>query len=254
MASSVKQKRVETRPWVYLSPHLDDVALSVGGLVWTQCTTGTAVEVWTICAGDVPSGPLSPFAQSLHERWGTGRDAVARRRAEDENACRILGARPVYLDIPDCIYRRAASGEPFYPQGGDIFGDLHPGERALVEHLADLLAARLPANAVLVVPLTLGGHVDHQLTRAAAERLGGPLWYYADYPYVLWQTEDFSAGLSAQVFPLSPEAVTAWQNAVAAYRSQLSTFWADEIEMRAAIAAYARQQGGVALYRMEHSF
>lgn len=252
--SSVKQNHAEKRLWVYLSPHLDDVVLSAGGLVWTQRAAGVAVEVWTICAGDVPAGPLSPFAQSLHERWGTGRDAVARRRAEDESACRELGALPVHLDIPDCIYRRADSGEPLYPQGGDIFGNLHPGEQALVEHLATLLMSRLPADAVLVVPLALGGHVDHRLTRAAAERLGRPLWYYADYPYVLWLREDFSVGLSVQVFSLSHEAVVAWQNAVAAYRSQISTFWEDENEMRAAIAAYARQQGGVALYRVEHSF
>ncbi|MBN2499463.1 MAG: PIG-L family deacetylase, partial [Anaerolineales bacterium] len=54
---------------IYLSPHLDDVALSCGGLVWEQAQAGMAVEVWSVCAGDPPPGELSEYARSLHARW-----------------------------------------------------------------------------------------------------------------------------------------------------------------------------------------
>lgn len=76
---------------IYLSPHLDDAALSCGGLVWMQAQAGERVEIWTMCAGDPPEGRLSDYAQAHHERWGLGREAVAARREEDARSCNILG-------------------------------------------------------------------------------------------------------------------------------------------------------------------
>ena len=74
--------------WIYLSPHFDDIALSCGGLVWHQVQAGDVVEIWTVCAAAPdPSQPFSPFAQSLHARWGTGPASVAARRAEDIASC-----------------------------------------------------------------------------------------------------------------------------------------------------------------------
>ena len=59
-----------------------------------------------------------------------------------------------------------------------------PSTRSGSQALFEELQRNIPAHARLVCPLTFGNHVDHQLTRAAAERLGQRLWYYADYPYV----------------------------------------------------------------------
>src|SRR5512138_416649 len=93
--------------WVYLSPHFDDAVLSCGGLISDQLKSGLAVEVWTVCAGSPDPGlPLSTFAQGLHNRWGTGLEAVAARRVEDEAAIHRLGACSRYWNLPDCIYRR----------------------------------------------------------------------------------------------------------------------------------------------------
>lgn len=77
---------------IYLSPHLDDVALSCGGLVWQEAQAGEQVAIWTICAGGIPPGPLSDFAKKLHKRWQTGRNAVKHRRQEDIASCSILDA------------------------------------------------------------------------------------------------------------------------------------------------------------------
>jgi hypothetical protein len=33
--------------WIYLSPHLDDAALSAGGLIYEQTQAGIQVEIWT---------------------------------------------------------------------------------------------------------------------------------------------------------------------------------------------------------------
>ncbi len=139
--------------------------------------------MWTICAGSPPEGPLSPLAESLHERWQTGREAVAQRRLEDQTSCARMGATPGYFPVPDCIYRRSeVNGVLLYASEGAIMGPLHPLEGPLLEQLGSALHSRLPTDAEIVVPLALGGHVDHHLVRQAAQGLGRRLWYYADVP------------------------------------------------------------------------
>lgn len=238
--------------WIYLSPHLDDVALSCGGLVWEQ-TRSQEVSVWTICAGDPPAGPLSQVAQSLHDRWGVGIDAVARRRAEDLLSCQILGAKPRHFTIPDCIYRRhPADGSPLYGSEQAIMGDPHPVETDLVDNLCKEFASAVPRGTKVVCPLGIGGHVDHRLVRTAAEKLGFSLWYYADYPYVDWLGwEQFTAGKEWRFmdFFVSEAGLEAWVRAVAAHRTQISTFWSGVEAMNTAIQDYHQRVGGVRLWR-----
>lgn len=232
--------------WIYLSPHLDDVALSCGGLLWEQAQAGDRPQIWTICAGDPPLGPLSPFAAALQNRWETGAAASHQRRQEDINACRILQAEYRHFPLPDCIYRRDEGESGYlYTSEESLFGALDKRDLGLVEGLKDELAQALPDKAQLVCPLSVGGHVDHRLTRLAAERLGGVYWYYADYPYILDHGDQLAQFISPNWqeiwFPISNAGMKAWQAAVAAHRSQISTFWPDLEAMRAALDAYVRQ-------------
>ncbi len=236
--------------WIYLSPHLDDVALSTGGFIWEQARRGASVQIWTLFAGHPPPGPLSPFAESLHSRWGTGREAMEQRRKEDIIACQRLGADHRHFPFPDCIYRRSPiTGEPLYASEEALWSPIHADEAPLIDRLQQLLQENLPGKAQLVCPLALGGHVDHRLTRAAAERLGNPLVYYADYPYAL-ETEHPTApkGYAPTCFRISSEGLRAWLEAVAAYQSQISTFWKSSAEMREALQAYCNDRGGVKLW------
>lgn len=239
--------------WIYLSPHFDDVALSCGGLVWQQAQAGQLVNVWTICAGEPSGEGFSPVAEFLHQRWNTGERAVAIRRAEDLASCAQMGAAARHFPIPDCIYRRGEAGQFLYPSFEAILDPLCGPEAPLIEQLCQMLAQELPAEAEVVCPLALGGHVDHRLTRAAAERLGRPLWYYADYPYVLDEFERLeqlvAQGWKAVDLPLSEEALGVWQKAIAAHASQISTFWDDLVEMEAAVKAYYERYGSVRLWR-----
>jgi len=263
--------------WIYLSPHLDDCVLSVGGLIWQQVQAGERVEIWTICAGDPPPPPYSPFAEELHARWGTdGREASAVRRREDLAACRELGAGARHSPLPDCIYRRLpGSNSPLIAERDDLFRPYPPAEHARSLEIAAWVRAALPPGAAfhdipalnggiealppgacLVSPMALGGHVDHQLVRAAAETLGRPLWLYADYPYVVDDPLHHTdlRGLVSAYQPaleqaLSPQALSAWQSAVAAYTSQISTFWGGLAEMRAQIASYFEIGGGKTLWK-----
>lgn len=239
--------------WIYLSPHFDDVVLSCGGLVVEQRRAGDAVAVWTVCAGQPnPDQALSPFAGTLHARWQTGPEAVLLRRAEDENALARLDAQTRYWNLPDCIYRRLPGGGWLVNGEDDLWQPLHPLEQPVVDQLTAWIEAGLKPGDRLVCPLTLGNHVDHHLVRAAAEAAGQPLVYYPDYPYAVREgvnlAEKTGPGWQRNCQPVGSAALAAWQDAIAAYTSQISTFWGGLEEMRAAIAQYAAASGGACLY------
>ncbi len=229
---------------VYLSPHLDDAALSCGGQIVRQVRAGVEVWVITVFAGDPPAPP-SPFARQLHQSWGLGDDAPAARRAEDRAALSRLGAAARLWNLADCIYRRDLAGAPLYADTEALWGPIHPADEALVEALARRIAA-LPPTDLLCAPLGVGSHVDHRLVRRAAEAAGRTLAFYEDYPYA----EDAEAvtalvgpGWTADLVPLDEEALTAKCEAVACYVSQIGTFWRDEEEMRERLRAYALRVG-----------
>jgi LmbE family N-acetylglucosaminyl deacetylase len=239
--------------WIYISPHLDDAVLSCGGLIWEQTHSGVNVEIWTICAGDPTPGELSDFAKKLHERWqtGDGFDTLAARRAEDKNAARRVRATPQQFTVPDAIYRRASGNGLLYTQ--DIFVPIHPADRS-VDEIADLLSRKLTNYDTVVCPLAVGGHVDHVITRAAVEKLGRPLWYYADIPYFLNYPEQIPGAtqrMTPKTFYVSSRGLSAWQNGIAAYTSQISSLFADVAEMRQKIREYLRQHDGLRLWELE---
>jgi LmbE family N-acetylglucosaminyl deacetylase len=242
--------------WIYLSPHLDDAVLSCGGLIWEQVKSGLVVEIWTICAGFPPPTPLSQVAQALHDRWQTPaslREGVATRRAEDVLACRRLGAEPLHFDIPDCVYRRLPGGEPVVVEDQGMFAPIHPGEAYLVAEVFGQIKSNLPAQTCLVSPMTVGGHMDHRIVRAAAERLGQRLLYYADYPYAAQHPQELAAALVSfsrdYSLTVSQAGLQAWQDSVAAYHSQISTFWAGRTDLDAKVKAYWQEGMGNFLWQ-----
>ena len=242
---------------VYFSPHLDDAVLSCGGRLHQHQRAGQPALVITLCAGAPAVEAASPFAASLHARWRVpAARAVATRRAEDRAALSRLGAAQVHMEIPDCIYRLSDTpGQARYPSEESLWGPLHPEEAGLAQRIAESLRALLRDMPEIRwhAPLGLGQHVDHQLARRAAE-LAFPVWaYYEDYPYAdreanlspnsrVSGTE--TLGLRAEILPLTAADLRAKCEAVAAYTSQLSTFWPDQAAMEASLASYAQRIGG----------
>ncbi len=238
---------------VYLSPHLDDAVFSCGGLMAQQTSAGETVTVFTVCAGDSPVGELTPFAYELHRRWGGSGSPMGARRAEDLVACGRLGASVVHYTLVDAIYRRDADGQPLYESEPSIFGVLHPADEARVHELGAALEPALPAEAEVYAPLGLGGHVDHRLTRRAAELLGRGLWYYRDLPYGLrdgYSPADLPLPAQEEArIGLASEEIDAWAAAASEYHSQIHAFWANFDVMAAELREYHDQQGGLRLFR-----
>lgn len=239
--------------WVFLSPHLDDAVLSCGGLIADLVQFGHTAEIWTICAGDPPPVPLSPLAQSLHARWGTGDNPIEARREEDRRSCAILGAATRHFSIPDCIYRRnPTTGAPLILKNEELFQPLPEVEYPLASDLSRQLILLQPESSRLISPIALGGHIDHHLVRRAAEMSGQPLLYYADYPYSIQSSEDqekwIDPGWKKYHQPVSMESLAKWQAAIAEHRSQISTFWKSRGDMESAIRAYWQSGGGSLLW------
>jgi LmbE family N-acetylglucosaminyl deacetylase len=248
---------------IYLSPHLDDAVFSCGGRLRRHVQAGARAVVVTVCAGNPPAGPLSPFAQSLHVRWSgeasppaAPAEIVTRRRAEDLAALAELGAEAVHLDVADAPYRlNPAANWPMYTTDEALKGPLHPTELNLVRRIAGKLTTLLHGfgRHHLYVPLAIGGHVDHQLTRRAAEVASGIYALYEDYPYVAregdrWpdpaQTQIHGRPLTPEIVHLSEDDLAAKLAAMGRYASQLSTFWPDAPTFTAEVRAFAERTGG----------
>ena len=238
---------------IFLAPHPDDAVLSCGGWIYQLAQDDERPVVITLFGGDAPAGvPRSDFARSLQERWQMGDDAPARRRDEDLAACDRLGRFLTHLSFADAVYRVDDHGQPLYPSEEAIFSPIR--EAAIVEQVAEALRSRVERvfNARLVVPLTAGQHVDHVITREAAERLDAELIYYEDYPYAeqpermthVWgSTADAEAEWVSESIGLSKAALNAKIEAFLRHRSQISTFYRDDEEVRQRMQAYAEFVG-----------
>jgi len=168
---------------IAVSPHLDDAVLCAGGTLHQAATTGHMVTVATLFTADPPPAGLSPYAHGFHDACGLGVHAVAHRRAEDAAACRELGVKYMWSGLPEAIYRITVDGLR-YANRAALFGP--PLASDTLPELEHVLAEALVRADVVLLPLGVGGHVDHVLTRAWGERIvprSARLCYYEESLY-----------------------------------------------------------------------
>ncbi len=239
--------------WIYISPHLDDAVLSCGGMIRQQVQQGNRVSIWTVCAKENPFPQLSEFAQTLHDRWETGGDTVAVRRNEDVAACSVLGAEPAHLTFYDVIYRRLPNGCPIVTCDIELFLPPDPVEMDEARQALAPFLDSIPAGAQVVGPLTMGGHRDHRLVRTLLEECFSNLLYFADYPYIAQYELDihqFTGGMEVGYqAEVNEKGLRSWQDAVAMYASQISSFWKDGADMRGQLRQYWLTGEGCRLWR-----
>jgi LmbE family N-acetylglucosaminyl deacetylase len=156
-----------------LSPHPDDVAFSIGGLILKRMLGRPRAQ--TVIATVFTVSRYAPGLRVHHV------DFVSQRRhAEDRDYARAVRARLWDLRLPDSSVREANTRA--------WFRELVASDRDLVVRIRIALRAKLAMHpeALVLAPLGVGGHVDHQLVAAAARelgRLGHKVVYYEDLPY-----------------------------------------------------------------------
>lgn len=236
---------------IFFSPHLDDAIYSCGGLISRLTRAGESVTVATLFAGDPQPGPLSEFARELHARWGLQGRSVEMRRQEDLVACSLVGAGAIHIELPEAIYRRDVAGHVLYPDEAAIFSEPASHDQALIADLQQVMAELSSDGSRPYLPLAVGAHVDHVLLRRAAVAWTSRFWSYHDLPYAARGVErsgnaERGAG-PGMVQPIDEEDLERWARATWAYRSQRSTFWTSETQLREELGAYLDAYGGVPL-------
>ena len=97
-----------------------------------------------------------------------------------------VGARTRLLGLEDAVDRCGEDGERLYPRLPSLFGPVNPADAPLCGQLVDIIEPLLEER-VLLCPMAVGAHVDHQLCSHVGRRLakaGRSVLFYEDAPYV----------------------------------------------------------------------
>lgn len=212
---------------VVISPHLDDGVLFAGGQIAQHAADGHSVTVLTVFAGQVLPAHLTAVARKFHRECGLGDDAVTARRREDLAATARLGARCLWLGFADGIYRLPAGDSV---SDGLLFGQRLPGP-PLAEAGRREISAHLSGAGKVLMPLSVGGHVDHIMARRMAELacLAADVNQVSYYEESLYERQRSAAawakvrtaGLHRHPWSLPPVILRRKLRAVEAYESQL---------------------------------
>ncbi|MGL6071835.1 PIG-L deacetylase family protein, partial [Craterilacuibacter sp.] len=185
----------ERRAVLVIEPHMDDAAFSVGGLMWSRRMDCHFTILSMVGISNYTEG-LGFTPPQLH-----GKDEVtALRKAESALMARCIGGEHEVLSMTDSPlrYPHTLSHDAWQP---DWFTRHAAAISALVNHHADeaeqtqlelFIEAALGRLRFeeLWLPLGLGGHVDHELTRNAwlnvlqRKHLKCTVYFYSDVPYV----------------------------------------------------------------------
>jgi LmbE family N-acetylglucosaminyl deacetylase len=222
VASSSMTSTESTGP-IVVSPHPDDAVLSVGALLAGH--GGRILDVFT------------------HETW-TRREYYRRRPKlaaatllrEEAVACRVLGVPHELLEHWDAELRPAWQGA-FFTDGAAATSPAHVEPELFSRLVTDIDTRLSDVTDPVLIPLAVGGHVDHVLARDAVIELTlrgriAPerVHCYEDMPYsALGAPEEAVAGMVAgplgmlepRLHPAGEAAVTTKAEALRAYRLQV---------------------------------
>lgn len=187
---------------VVVSPHLDDGVFSLGATIAGAARAGARVEVLTVFGCD-PESDAPANGWDSRGGFTTEGEAATARRAEDAEACRLVGAEPHWLSF-------RGGGYTVEKDSDAIFA-------ALTERISG-------ANVVLVPGFPLRNEDHAWLARLFAERNPAPAsrrGHYVELPYAYVARKEL--GLPSTEWERQPVAL------------------ADRLSKRGALLAYASQ-------------
>jgi LmbE family N-acetylglucosaminyl deacetylase len=153
---------------LFVSPHLDDAALSCGAQLIDTVRRGGRVVVATV------------FTE------GTRRYRA--RRDEDRRALEGIGAEVRHLGLRDAPFRLGCGFDADALTASPSQSDVDAVEEALAPLFAEL------APQAVWLPAGIGGHVDHRAVSAVRHLGGARVKLYAERPYAFDEVL-LSAGL-----------------------------------------------------------
>lgn len=248
---------------VILSPHLDDAALSCGALLHAL---RDRISTLVVSISSATSRRLvSDGSRKIERRHGHVSSRT--RRLEDIAAMRSVNADFVHLSFADGIYRRSPlTGKLIYRQARERWIAPRVDDMAHIEELY-LVLRRLCLDLgriLLISPMGIGHHVDHQIAAQVAVRLteasaGAELLFYEDFPYVADprvgrgdQDDPLQALGRLQLTPVRrlalPVDVDAKMALLRHYASQVSALFGDDDGMHSRIAGHQYRGAATEFY------
>lgn len=232
-----------------LAPHPDDAALSLGVTLASLAAAGERLRIVTCFS-------RSAWAPNLSQR--NLESVTAIRRAEDRRYAASLGSPCELVDLggTDAPFRGGYHGRFAFIHQRPFDANELATRAWLVQRLGDVLA-----DGPLLLPMALGGHIDHRLVLDAGLAVcgGRPLGLYEELPYAIGRGGETADAAVALVegqtgASLRPLLVTddGWQrvkaDAMARYGSQI-----DAAGAQAALQHGVARGGGERVYVDEES-
>jgi len=245
--------------YLFISPHLDDAILCCGGNIYALTNEKSEVLILTIFAGKPDPGALSHIAKYFHRACGLGDDAINSRRREDMAAATYLGAEVCHLDSLSCLYRKSKDGKPVYEKLRDIYHlDTRKEAATLIEVKKIILTSvDLGIFNEIYVPLGIGNHADHLITRKSLEdmavsrrkRISSKLVYYEDIPYACRSKnigiENSTLGsFTSYLKYIERKAWSSKIRAISLYKSQVHVIWKNVDTMEVQLTNYSHSIAG----------
>lgn len=213
MNDSLVKKIIKNKlPCYFISPHLDDAALSAASLIsfLSRRTSVTVINVFT----SSDTGPSTLSARRFVGKTGysTASALYAERRHEDSLAWKQLGVKVINLGFTDALWRRKQTSfiGKFLPEVDHVYpiyrlqiksGKISPSDNALVNEVSDSIKTIVNNNpkSVVFCPYGVGNHVDHKVVKKAVERIFNPV-YWHDQHYLHFSKDSFPISFT---FPIN---------------------------------------------------
>lgn len=204
--------------YIFLSPHLDDAALSCGGLINMFVRERNEVEVFTIFTGVPDQIENITQVQKIFKVYSLAqaKQLFRMRKYEDIKAMTELKVNDFYhFDFLDMPFRNEVNLKP------------------LVQNIVLEIAPKIQKGDIVISPYAIGSHVDHMIVRKVAESIAMPI-YYADVPYVMNFREEWKQLQKIQrpeYYQLSKDDFRSWKRSVSNYISQLDSLFSKRVTL-----------------------
>ena len=200
-SSLIENSLASERPWLFLSPHLDDAVLSCGMLIAANAGK-RPMTVATLFTESAPA-PHTRAARSFMRQCRAHNAACLfeERRREDLTVLGGLGVRGLHVGAADALFRRRET----LLTGANVWRRLPPelyhryptyrfdiargrvskGDRALISRLQNTVERLLEETEaqLLFCPVGVGHHVDHLIARTIGTMFPDRAIFYSDFPY-----------------------------------------------------------------------
>lgn len=177
-----------------ISPHLDDAVLSCSQLLsaLSAQVPVTVINVFTTAH----SGPYTLSARKymrLCQNSSDAKNLFSQRRLEDQQVLKKLGTKIINLGFSDALFRRKSTPtilgrflpelDHLYPIfRWQIIADKISSDPVQLQ-IQNKLSKLIPRGSVVLAPLNIARHIDHQLVKTVSRELFPQTIFYSEFPY-----------------------------------------------------------------------